>query len=421
MTSPFRTPAWTAAPMATTSSGLTPLWASLPVSDCTRSCTAGMRVDPPTRTTWSMSDLDSPESAMAWSKGPLHRSTRSAVSSLNWARVKRDVEVLGALGRGGDEGQVDLGLLDRGQLDLGLLGGLLEPLGRHLVGGQVDALGVLERLDQPVDDLLVPVVAAQLGVARGRLDLEHAVADLEHGHVERAAAEVEDEDGLVGALLVEPVGQRGGRRLVDDAQHLEAGDGARLLGGGALGVVEVGGHGDDGLGDGVAQERLGVALQLAQDAGRDLLRRVVLAVDVDGPARAHVALDRPDGPVGVGDGLALGHLAHEDLAGLGEADHGRRGPAALGVGDDGGLAALQYGDHRVGGPQIDSYGLGHGVLPPTPHPLRVRGFVCFLSVVCSGTARSSWRPDPAGAARPAGPCLLECRAFRSTDNDSKLE
>jgi hypothetical protein len=32
-------------------------------------------------------------------------------------------------------------------------------------------------------------------------------ADLEHGHVERAAAEVEDEDRLVG-LLVEAVGER---------------------------------------------------------------------------------------------------------------------------------------------------------------------------------------------------------------------
>ena len=93
----------------------------------------------------------------------------------------------------------------------------------------------------------------RLGVAVGRLDLEHAVADLEHGHVEGAAAEVEHEDRLVFGALVEAVGERGRGRLVDDAQHLEAGDRAGFLGGGALGVVEVRGDGDDGLGDGVAE------------------------------------------------------------------------------------------------------------------------------------------------------------------------
>jgi hypothetical protein len=34
-----------------------------------------------------------------------------------------------------------------------------------------------------------------------RLDLEDAVAELEHRHVERTAAEVEDEDRLVGFLV----------------------------------------------------------------------------------------------------------------------------------------------------------------------------------------------------------------------------
>jgi hypothetical protein len=33
-------------------------------------------------------------------------------------------------------------------------------------------------------------------VTAGGLDLDDAVADLEQGHVERAAAEVEDQDGL---------------------------------------------------------------------------------------------------------------------------------------------------------------------------------------------------------------------------------
>jgi hypothetical protein len=48
---------------------------------------------------------------------------------------------------------------------------------------------------------------------------------------------------------------------------------------------------------------------------------------------AHVALDRADGAVGVGDRLALGDLADEHFAALGERDHRRRGAVALGVGD----------------------------------------------------------------------------------------
>ena len=115
---------------------------------------------------------------------------------------------------------------------------------------------------------LIPVVTAEVRVAMGGLHLEHAVADLEDRHVERAATEVEHEDGLVRRALVEPVRERRRGRLVDDAQHLEAGDLAGLLRGGALGVVEVRRDGDDRLGDGVAEVRLRVALQLHAACGR---------------------------------------------------------------------------------------------------------------------------------------------------------
>jgi hypothetical protein len=79
---------------------------------------------------------------------------------------------------------------------------------------QVDALVLLELLEQPVDDPLVDVVAAEVGVAVGRLDLDDALADLEDRDVEGAAAEVVDRDRLV-LLLVQAVGQRRGGRLVD--------------------------------------------------------------------------------------------------------------------------------------------------------------------------------------------------------------
>ena len=186
------------------------------------------------------------------------------------------VEVLGTGLVGRDERQVDLRLLRGRQLDLRLLAGLVEALQGHRVVLQVDALGLLELAREPVDERLVEVVAAEVVVTRGRLDLEDAVADLQHRHVERAAAEVEDEDRLVG-LLVEAVGQRGGRRLVDDPLDVEAGDLAGVLRRLALVVVEVRRHGDDGAVDGVAEVRLGVGLELLQDHRADLRRAVLLA------------------------------------------------------------------------------------------------------------------------------------------------
>ena len=62
-TSPASTPAWMAAPTATTSSGLTPLCGSLPNSSRTICCTRGMRVEPPTSTTSSIFDGSTPASA----------------------------------------------------------------------------------------------------------------------------------------------------------------------------------------------------------------------------------------------------------------------------------------------------------------------------------------------------------------------
>ena len=65
LTSPASTPAWIAAPTATTSSGLTPLCGSLPNNCFTTSWTFGMRVMPPTRTTSLISAALTPASFIA--------------------------------------------------------------------------------------------------------------------------------------------------------------------------------------------------------------------------------------------------------------------------------------------------------------------------------------------------------------------
>ncbi len=119
-------------------------------------------------------------------------------------------------------------------------------------------LAALKRSTRCVDDRVVPVVTTEVVVATGGLHLDDTLADLEQRDVEGSAAEVEDEDGLLEVALVEAVGECGRGRLVDDAQDVEPGDLAGLFGGLTLGVVEVGGHGDDGFGDRLAEVGLSV-------------------------------------------------------------------------------------------------------------------------------------------------------------------
>ena len=137
--------------------------------------------------------------------------------------------------------------------------------------GHVDAVAGPKLVDHQVDQGAVEVVAAQMRVAVRRQHLEDAVPDLQDRDVERAAAQVVDGDHAFLPPL-EPVREARRGRLVDDAQHVQAGDAARVLRRLTLGVVEVGGHGDDRLLHRPAEVLLGPRAELAQDERRNLRR-----------------------------------------------------------------------------------------------------------------------------------------------------
>ena len=86
--SPVRMPACTAAPIATTSSGLTDWHGSRGMRVRTISCTIGMRLEPPTKTTSSMSSAARPESLRAPCTGRSRRSSRSGQSPSNTLRSR---------------------------------------------------------------------------------------------------------------------------------------------------------------------------------------------------------------------------------------------------------------------------------------------------------------------------------------------
>ena len=84
---PRSTPPWMAAPIATTSSGFTPLFGSLPANrSFTSSFTLGMRDMPPTSKTSLISDAEMPASLMHARQGSLVRSRSGPTSFSSCAR-----------------------------------------------------------------------------------------------------------------------------------------------------------------------------------------------------------------------------------------------------------------------------------------------------------------------------------------------
>ena len=193
--------------------------------------------------------------------------------------------------------------------------------------------------------------------------------EADEGHVERAAAEVVDEDGLllVGAQRqgrrcpvqwpgrLEGVGQGGGGRLVEDVEDIETGDPARVLGRLAARVVEVSRDRDDRAGD-RPDSHLGVQHQLAKDDRRECLRAEVASVDRSADRGvAHVPFDEDGDTLGLLERHVEGGLAHDCCPVVHEQDGAGREHVVIAIGQRERLAVVvQRRDGREGRAEIDA-------------------------------------------------------------------
>src|SRR5260370_28301555 len=75
-----------------------------------------------------------------------------------------------------------------------------------------------------IDDGIVPILAAEPVIAIGRDHVDVLALDAHDRDVERSAAEVEDEHGLILIQFIKTVSERSSGRLVDDLQNIEAGE-----------------------------------------------------------------------------------------------------------------------------------------------------------------------------------------------------
>ena len=222
-------------------------------------------------------------------------------------------------------------------------------------------------------------------VAVGREHLKHSLLDAKNGDVEGTAPKVVHRD-KAGVTLVEAIGERRRRRFVDDPDHVEPGDTAGVTRRGALCIVEVRGHGDDGPVDLridialLGKERLGAVLQFAEDERRDFRRGEfpLAEPDADDAPRfagdaeweearfvtnvvepfAHEPLDGVHGTVRVGEQPALRFAPDIDRFVVRRHDR-RHQRAAVGIANDDGHAVLHEGDEAVGGAQINSDDFAH--------------------------------------------------------------
>ena len=178
-----------------------------------------------------------------------------------------------------------------------------------------------------------------MSVDIGRLYLEYTLAQLQNGDIKCSTAEIEYSDLFI-FLLVKAVGQRRRGGFVDNTPHIQTGDLAGILGGLALGIVEIGRHGDHGVGHLGAQVGLGRLADLLQDHGADLRRSIGFIPDFNAHIAlfalghlvghfldlliyfsmhpAHEPLDGVHGAFRIGDCLSLGRLAHQAITILGE-------------------------------------------------------------------------------------------------------
>ena len=94
-------------------------------------------------------------------------------------------------------------------------------------------------INDPIDDLLIEVVSAEMRVAVRRFHFDDAFANFQNRDVERAAAKVVHGDRFV-LFLIQAVGESGGRRLIDDSQNFKTCDSPGILRRLALRIIKVG-------------------------------------------------------------------------------------------------------------------------------------------------------------------------------------
>ena len=83
------------------------------------------------------------------------------------------------------------------------------------IGIQVEIMMRADFRDKEICDLAIEVIASEMRVAVGRKDFKDTVLEFQNGNIEGSPAKIIDGNRTL-SLLLEPIGQRGSGRFIDD-------------------------------------------------------------------------------------------------------------------------------------------------------------------------------------------------------------
>ena len=249
------------------------------------------------------------------------------------------------------------GMNAAGELEFGRDPAGLEVLVTLQIEQWIFIVRVIELLGHIIDDHIVPIFAAKPVIAVGRDDMELLVLDPHDGHVERAAAEIEDKNGLIMVELVEPIGECRRRRLIDNLENVESGELTGRDRGRALGVVEISRHRYDSVRHRLVEISLRVHDQLLHDEGGEFFSGINLPAEFAVKLLlrfADFALHKVDNLLRLDHGVIFRMRPNNNVRAVKQDDRWRDS-FTLGIGDDLRFAVgikVRYG--RESGSEIDS-------------------------------------------------------------------
>jgi len=140
--------------------------------------------------------------------------------------------------------------LDLGDSSLGLLNLEAEFLEGSLVLKNINLRFSQEFSLAEVNESGVEVISSEVLIAVSGSDFEDTVLNVDDRDIEGTTTEIEDHDvTFLSVLLVKAVSDGSSGGLVNDSLNIKAGKSSSILGSLSLGVVEMCGHGNDGVSD----------------------------------------------------------------------------------------------------------------------------------------------------------------------------